>query len=221
MHNQPRENRAAAIIANQDIRPIPDPTILTTQQLYHELNSLRELVETRLDAMDKATELLNANMTRIPTETDKQVGHLKELHDEKFESIDKQFLERDNRVDKIAELNQKAIDAALQAAKEAVGEQNKSSATAIGKSEASMTKQLDQITNLITTTNKTLDEKINSIKTFYDSKIDDVKKEIAGLRESRSESGGKSKGGEAIWGYVVGVIGLIAVVIGVVINLAK
>ena len=42
-----------------------------------------------------------------------------------------------------------AVDAALQAAKEAVGEQNKSNALAIAKSEATFTKQIDQIGVLI------------------------------------------------------------------------
>lgn len=34
-----------------DSRPIPDPTILTTEQLHREIGALRELVETRLDGL--------------------------------------------------------------------------------------------------------------------------------------------------------------------------
>ena len=36
-----------------DWRPIPDPTLLTTQQLLRELAALRELLETRIDSLDR------------------------------------------------------------------------------------------------------------------------------------------------------------------------
>lgn len=52
----------------------------------------------------------------------------------------------------------------MQAAKEAVGEQNKASSSAIAKSEAAMTKQIDQIMTLIQTCIKGLDDKITDMK---------------------------------------------------------
>ena len=36
-----------------DWRPVPDPTLLTTQQLLRELASLRELLEVRIDGLDR------------------------------------------------------------------------------------------------------------------------------------------------------------------------
>ena len=36
-----------------DWRPIPDPTLLTTQQLLRELAALRELLETRIGSLDR------------------------------------------------------------------------------------------------------------------------------------------------------------------------
>jgi hypothetical protein len=41
-------------------QPIPDPTKLTTEQLRRELATLREILETRLHGMDRATKLANA-----------------------------------------------------------------------------------------------------------------------------------------------------------------
>ncbi len=64
--------------------PIPDPSVLTSDRLRREIDALREVVYTRLDAIDKATNLFQENLTRVPTDTDKQIQHLKELHDEKF-----------------------------------------------------------------------------------------------------------------------------------------
>jgi hypothetical protein len=151
--------------------PVPDPTILTTQQLYREIATSREILETRLNAMDTATELNKQATDKLPLIIDDKICQLRKLVDEKFSgmlekfhSIDVQFKERDTRTEQSSKDSKVAVDAALQAAKEAVGEQNKSSALAIAKSEAATNKQLDQIGMLITTTNKALDEKINDLK---------------------------------------------------------
>ena len=68
--------------------PIPDPTPLTREELHGALNSLRELMEARLTAVDKASVLFREDMTRIPTDTDRQITQLKELHEEKMLGVD-------------------------------------------------------------------------------------------------------------------------------------
>src|SRR4026207_2120579 len=107
--------------------PVPDPTLLTTAALTREIAALKELVVTRLDAMDKAMDIFSDNLTRAPTEVDKQISHLKELmietfavHMEQFASIPPHFRERDVRGEQSAKDSKVAVDAALQAAKEAV-----------------------------------------------------------------------------------------------------
>ena len=57
-----------------------------------------------------------------------------------------------------------AVDAALQAAKEAVAEQNRSFALATGKSETATMKQIDALGLAIQTANKGLDDKIADLK---------------------------------------------------------
>ncbi len=151
--------------------PVPDPTVLTTQQLMLAIAASREIIETRLDAMDTATELNKAATDGIPRLINDKIIQLQTLVEEKiaglmekFHSIDVQFKERDTRTEQSSKDSKVAVDAALQAAKEAVGEQNKSSALAIAKSEAATNKQLDQIGTLIATGTKALDEKINDLK---------------------------------------------------------
>lgn len=202
----------------KESRPDPDPTTLTTAQLLREIDSLKELVFTRLDGMDTAIKLFNENITRVPTDTDKKIQHLKELHeaafeaandhvagtrgiietrfdgmdkaiellqdtsnkfpariDEKidslrdvhkvrFESIEGQFKERDVRSEQTQRDSKTGLDTALTAAKDAVGEQNRSFALATAKSEAATMKQIDQITNLIQTGSKAVDDKFDDIK---------------------------------------------------------
>jgi VIT1/CCC1 family predicted Fe2+/Mn2+ transporter len=94
----------------------------------------------------------------------KQVGNLKELHEEKFAGVDKRFEERDLRTDKIAELNQKALDAALLTAEKAVSKQNESFLAASAKSEAATTKQFDAMQALIVANAKAEDGKISDLK---------------------------------------------------------
>ena len=141
--------------------PVPDPTILTTQQLYREIATSREILETRLNAMDTATDLNKQATDKIPNIIDNKVAQLKNVFDErfatvveKFRSIETQFKERDTRTEQSSKDSKVAVDAALQAAKEAVGEQNKSNALAIAKSETAFTKQLDQIGALIMATTR-------------------------------------------------------------------
>ena len=138
-------------------RPVPDPTLLTTQQLIREMGSLRELLETRLDAMDKATELNKSATDKVPCMIKDAVSQLEARQNEKFISIDKQFFERDIRADKIALLGKEAIAAALQAAKELVGSQSESFTAANAKTEQNFTKQLDQIGDRVTDLKERLD----------------------------------------------------------------
>jgi hypothetical protein len=213
------------LLKEANVPLIPDPTLLTTAALKHEIALLKELITTRLDSMDKAQSLFEENLSRVPTDTDKQISHLKELHDskflqlesslamslnnrelavaaigvrldgmdkavdllqvlsdkvmekvdekihslkdiheEKFGSIQVQFRERDVRTEQSSKDSKVAIDAALQAAKDAVGEQNKSSALAIAKSEASTIKQIDQMTLMIQVSNKGVDDKFDDVK---------------------------------------------------------
>ena len=153
--------------------PNPDPSDLTISMVYHEIANLRQLLEARLDGIDRATVVFEANLTRVPTEVDKQVLRLRELHDERFvaakearnglaEGIQKQFDERDIR-SKASELSaQVAVSAALQAQKEAAAAQNDSNAAAISKSEVATTKQIDGILALLASNTKAIDEKISS-----------------------------------------------------------
>jgi VIT1/CCC1 family predicted Fe2+/Mn2+ transporter len=166
--------------------PRPDPTLLTTEQLMREIGALRGIIETRLDSMDKASDLLHADVLRyVDLRTDTvniQIAAINSesasrsiLRDEKLNGLSSRiwdfidemktrFQERDTRSEREARDNKIAVDAAFAAAKEAVAENNKSSALATDKSEAGFTKQIDQLTLLIETRAKASDDKIDDIK---------------------------------------------------------
>lgn len=180
--------------------PIPDPTALTTDQLRRELAALRDTVDTRLDAMDKAAQLFHENLTRVPTDTDKQISHLKELHDEKFWSIQKQLDERDVRSVASEDAAKVAVNAALQAQKEAAAAQNASNAAAITKSEATTVKQIDGILAVLTSNSSALSDKIAVINGRLDRS--------EGVARNRAASTTTTIAVAAVIATLIGVIGV-------------
>jgi hypothetical protein len=144
--------------------PVPDPTLLTTQQLERAIAGSREIVESEINGIDKIVALHQDILNKLPAQIAESAHHLRELTEERFKSVATQFAERDIRTEQTSRDSKVAVDAALQAAKEAVGEQNKSSALAIAKSESATTKQIDQIQTIIGATNDALNGKIEDIK---------------------------------------------------------
>ncbi len=162
--------------------PVPDPTVLTSAALAREIGGVREILEARilgevgvinakLLEADKAVVLLQSKHDRVTDLIDAKVGQLKALHDERFNTvvqqfngIDTQFLERDTRVKESATATATAVAAALQAAKEAVGEQNKSFTVSIDKSEKATGEQIAQQRVLLDTTTKGLSDKIDDLR---------------------------------------------------------
>ena len=102
------------------------------------IRDVKEVLETHLVGMDKAINLLADIQNRVPMLMDEKLNQLQSLHQEKFDSIAIQFAERDTRTAQTAAGAKIAVDAALQAAKEAVAEQNRSFALATGKSETAV-----------------------------------------------------------------------------------
>lgn len=86
--------------------PVPDPTILTTQQLNQQIAALKELLFTRLDGVEKAIEVFYADLTRVPTDVDKQVGALHDLIFQRFELSNEKF----RCVDEETALAKQALD---------------------------------------------------------------------------------------------------------------
>ena len=147
---------------------VPGPPYLTTEELRRDVSALREILQARLDGMDRATVVLSETVNRTPTAIQIAVSHLQELHDERFKSIALQFTERDVRTEQAATASASALAAALQAAKEAVFEQAQAAAKAAEKTELSFTKQIDQIQVQITTVAKGFDDRIGELKERID-----------------------------------------------------
>ena len=206
-------------------RPDPDPTTLTTQALYREINQVQALLHSemeglsgRLDAritsVDHGLDRIRLLVDREPETTTQLVNNLKSVHEEKLSSIQVQFIERDVRTEQTSRDSKVAVDAALQAAKEAVEKQNASSALAIAKSESATTKQIDTQGILITTATTSLNERIDAASATMNSKIDDLKDRL-----NRMEGG--QTGGHQVWGYIIGIAGTMVALVALLFNLLR
>lgn len=122
---------------------VPGGPFLTTEELRRDVSALREILQARLDGMDRATVVLSDSVNRTPTAIQTAISHLKELHDERFTSIALQFAERDVRTEQAAKGGKEALDAALLAAKELVAQQNEANRGEAAKTEQNFTKQID------------------------------------------------------------------------------
>lgn len=142
-------------------RPVPDPTVLTTEQLHREISALREFVLG-------------------------EIRHVGEMNVEKFRAVEDRFHDVGSKFEDVAHrtAEQKtdtkdALDAALQAAKDAVSLQTEASDKAIAKSEAATTKQIDALAVLVDKSADATTEKIVDLK----SRLDKLESAISSRRE--------------------------------------
>jgi hypothetical protein len=227
--------------------PIPDPSILTTEALDKAVaelrafvgdgqKALREILETRLGGMDKAIQLLQDTADKFPAWVDEKIAALRDVNEqrfvaltdttaEKFSSIQTQFTERDVRTEQAAGAVKIAVDAALQAQKEAAGEQNRSNTLAQTKSETATTKQIDQMSTLIQNVTKAFDDKIGDVKdrlTRIEGKgeVADPQRvvdaaTIQQLRLAGAQGAGKSEGFSASWAILIAAVVLVGALLSV------
>jgi hypothetical protein len=164
------------------IRPDPDPTILTTNQLLREIANLETRFMERIESIEKSIEVAHQDLVRVPTDVDKSVdglaqlvwerfktlnaviGGIEKTRLEQFSNIQTQFVERDTRTGQAAKASAEALAAALQAAKEAVGTQQLSNITAIQKQETTTKEQIISLGNLITQMTVNIDDRISDLK---------------------------------------------------------
>lgn len=144
---------------------VPDPTVLTTQQVQREVAGIKEIYDARFEETGKAIKLLQAFADKSPTTAvlEQQIIALRELMTETFRGVEKQFTERDKRTEQLSLADKTAIAAALQAQKEAAGAQAEGNAAASAKQELAFTKLIDQIQQTQQAMNKSTDDKINAI----------------------------------------------------------
>lgn len=159
-----------------DFHLVTDPASQKlSEQFIRELDSVREIVSmeiegkintvnAKLESIDRAIELQTITGNKSHEFILLQVERLREVAQERFNSVEKQFVERDKRSEQIVASSHAQMNAALLSGKEQVAEQNRSLLQSISKSEAAFTKQIDQIGTLIQNTIEATNGKIDDNK---------------------------------------------------------
>jgi hypothetical protein len=177
----------------QDIRPVPDPTILTTEASSRLEQMLRNLIKTENEHLH---ELMNLD-----------VSHQEVLFGQKLAEIKTQLKMLDARTAEQKKDTKDALDAALAAQKEAVAAQTASSEKSITKSETATIERIKAVETLLATSTKASDDK-----------IDDLKVRIVAIEAVKI---GNFEQGTTVRGNMANIISVIAVVITTIIAAAS
>jgi hypothetical protein len=137
---------------------------------------------------------------------------LKEHFDALFAERDKQYVER-------AIANKTAVEAALKAAETLNAAAFAASEKAIAKSDINAEKWREQANEW----RGSMQDRENKFaaRAEVDNEFKNLRSELGSLKESRAEGSGRSGGSQAMWGYVVGAIGLLGIGITFVTFLMK
>jgi hypothetical protein len=208
---------------SQDWKPRPDPTARTTEDLIRALGAERdytngklEVIGERFRGIDRATELLNEQVNRTPTEIQKQIAHLREVFDTKFSGYDAQISLRDESTKREKADAALALRAAFDAQKESAAEQNKSNTLAIDKAAQGQKETVSNLEQVVSALNKTLTDKVDDLKTS----LAEVRTEIAQIRylklgagEQRAETSNAAAVSRDSQRTVIALLGLVLTVV--------
>ncbi len=146
-----------------------------------------------------------------------QLDDLKELMQVEIRSVREVMAERDKRYESQFKNSETSVGAALAAADKQTTAAFLSSEKAIVKAEEaqrSYNATHNELSRKMDDQYKIMMPRVESEKMF-----DRFKEDIQSLRESRSESGGRHGGYHAGWSYLIGGIGLLAVLGSLVVQL--
>jgi hypothetical protein len=214
-----------------------DPTALTLAQIEREITHLSEQVslridglvlsyDTRLNAIDRATDKFEASLTRVPTDVDRQTGQLrtellalmdglKAFHDQKFAGVDDAFSDLRAAIEKSERVTKVAVDAALEAAGKANAAQAETFLVSSNKTEANFTKLIEQLGSLIQANTRSLDEKISAGLKGLDDKIADSKERLTRSEgQSLGQQGSRSEG-HTTNAFIVSLIGVLVALLSI------
>ncbi len=82
-----------------DKRPIPDPTVLTTAQLYREIGSLRELIEGEIDSAKDVSQAQLASLNQQFTAVHQSFVGMDERITRQFDAVERQRKEQGEHIE--------------------------------------------------------------------------------------------------------------------------
>lgn len=175
-----------------DIRPVPDPTVLTTAASVRLEEMIRDLIKS-------------------------EITHQQELFGEKIANIMMILTMLDARTAEQKSDTKAALDAALAAQKEAVASQTASFKENITKSETAATERIKGVETLLATSSRSTDDKISDLK----DRVIAIEAIKLGNTEGAATVRQSSSSVQAIIATVVGVALLLIAIASIAIAILK
>jgi hypothetical protein len=181
----PRVGETHEYVGAPEIRPNPDPSVVTIQAIDRLDTHRQELLNTRFESVgerfrsiERATDKFETNLTRVPTETSMAINALRSVIvemfrtvdekfstvNEKFSAVNREFTLRDSFQNQSALDRKEELKTALSAAEKAVDKQATSFGEATQKSENGTAELLRQQAELLRSTKEGLETQINDAK---------------------------------------------------------
>ena len=200
-----------------------DPTILSTQAIERTASAERDytdgqiaILRQRMDGqhavtverfrgIDQATELLSATVTRVPTDLQQAVTELLRLMDERRQGVEARFDANEKLSKTESELNQTALAAALQAAKEASAVQG-----------VATDRTIDKNAELAAVTAAALAARVTQLTEQFISLNSQVTSILAGKQAVVEQKTDTRGGANNLYGAIGTVLGILSLVIAAV-----
>lgn len=71
-----------------EVIPNPDPSLITSDAIDRAVANAVKVFDARIDGMQKAVEVFQADLTRVPTAVDRAILGLRELQETRFKSVE-------------------------------------------------------------------------------------------------------------------------------------
>lgn len=188
-------------------KPVPDPTVLTTEALTRESTALRRELDWQNAYFKQEIDLLRETYTvKIDGVISTADERFRRIQDQ-FDTVERQRIEQKNDT-------KAAVDAAFSAAESAVHEQTVASERAIAKSEAATAKQADQLAITFTTAVASVNQVISDVK----DRLARIENQRIGGRESVTDQRESRQAVYAAAGFVLAVLLIIGAIAAFVVG---
>lgn len=196
----------------------PTASTLTPEQLWREIASLKELVFTRIDAIEKTIVVAHEDAVRAPTEVQKQINYLREIYEARIDAVDRKFDDAVTALEKSVIAAFASLEKAIQKSEEGQKELNIKNNEFRGQLKDQAEHLMPRSESLANWKNAS--DRVLELKEQTEIKLDLVRKEIQVLREYRSEGGGKSAGVQQFWMIIVAAVGIIGTIVSVTVGIS-
>lgn len=88
------DKRAAAVTGRvpDTIIPNPDPSLATSEAIDRRAENIEKVINARIDGIEKAVAVFQADLTRVPTQLDRAISALRDLLEARLKNIDTELV---------------------------------------------------------------------------------------------------------------------------------